>query len=241
MTETNPHKILIAEDNLLNQRVIKSLLLHRGFDVVVVGSGQEAIEALEKSEYDLLILDCLMPGMDGFETARAIRNAEPTSLNTKIPILATTALATRHDHQRCVEAGMDEYLSKPLRAGSLYALVEHLINGHTTVSPPNNNDQAAPPKMENIVNSMAERLVREAAAWGKTLRISFENGNWNEIRELAHKIRGTASIVGYPVLLDHAEKLEIAASAPEPATIAALVPKVVDDLHRMGEEVEKKE
>lgn len=114
-------KILLVEDNKLNQKVVEKLLSKEGCEVDTVENGTMALEQIQKGSYDLIIMDCQMPVMDGYEATEAIRNMEaPASL---IPIIALTAHAMEKDEQKCLECGMDDYLSKPIERQELIDLI----------------------------------------------------------------------------------------------------------------------
>lgn len=124
------HRILLAEDNLVNQRLAKVLLEKLGCGVVTATDGVEALRYAQRSEFDLIILDCLMPHMDGWQAAREMRAA---GLST--PIVALTASAMPADRERCLAAGMDEFLTKPVRQAELAAVV-HKLAGTTSPGRP---------------------------------------------------------------------------------------------------------
>jgi|SRR5690242_6452434 CheY-like chemotaxis protein len=122
MTDARP-RILMAEDNPINQRVGKLILQKEGFEVDLVADGNEALEAHRNNPYDLILMDCQMPTMDGLEASRQIR-----SLNQRQPIIvAVTANALVGERERCLQAGMDDYLSKPFQAEQLVTLVKKWI------------------------------------------------------------------------------------------------------------------
>jgi len=116
-------RVLVAEDNAVNQRLAQRLLERRGHQVEIVGDGAQAIEVLARAAFDVVLMDVQMPGMDGFQATAAIREKERLT-GGHIPIVAMTAHAMRGDRERCLEAGMDSYVSKPLRADDFYAAVE---------------------------------------------------------------------------------------------------------------------
>jgi CheY-like chemotaxis protein len=122
MSHNRPHpppRILMAEDNAVNQKVGKLILQRSGFHIDLAVDGVEALEAHKKHPYDLILMDCQMPVMDGFEASREIRR-----LNLPQPaIIAVTANALVGERERCLNAGMDDYLSKPFQAEQLVALV----------------------------------------------------------------------------------------------------------------------
>jgi signal transduction histidine kinase/DNA-binding response OmpR family regulator len=115
-------RVLLAEDNDVNRRLAQRLLERAGCEVEVAGDGRSAVAAFSKSPFDLVLMDCHMPEMDGFEATAEIRRLEGTAART--PIVALTANAMEGDRQRCLAAGMDDYLTKPLRRGELEAAVE---------------------------------------------------------------------------------------------------------------------
>jgi CheY-like chemotaxis protein len=122
-------QILLVEDNLVNQRVVLAVLTKRGFHVEVAGTGLEALKALEKSSYDLVLMDVQMPYMDGIEATKKIR----TELGLKqLPIVAMTAHAMNGDRERCLEAGMNDYVSKPVNAQTLVHTILRFLESAAT-------------------------------------------------------------------------------------------------------------
>jgi CheY-like chemotaxis protein len=114
-------RILVAEDDLTNQLVIEGMLQLHGFEVAIAGSGLSALEAFQEQGCDLILMDCQMPDLDGYQTTRRIREMEG---DRHTPIIALTASVLPEDRQRCLDAGMDDYLSKPI---GMQALLEALV------------------------------------------------------------------------------------------------------------------
>jgi len=114
--------ILLAEDNAVNQKLAVRLLEKRGHQVVVAGNGCEALAALQRRSFDLVLMDIQMPEMDGLEATRAIRQQEH-DMGVQIPIIAVTAHAMKGDRERCLAAGMNDYLTKPLKPAELDAML----------------------------------------------------------------------------------------------------------------------
>jgi CheY-like chemotaxis protein len=119
-------RVLLAEDNLVNQRLAVRLLEKRGHAVTVAGDGQAALDAHAAGEFDIIIMDVQMPELDGLEATRAIRRRELTS-GDRIPIIALTAHAMSGDRERCLAAGMDDYVTKPIQPTDLFAKMEALV------------------------------------------------------------------------------------------------------------------
>ena len=117
----------------MNQKVLVRLLQQRGHSVEAVVTGQLAVEAMQRQAYDLVLMDCQMPGMDGFEATETIRRQEgersPDGTPRRTPIVAVTASATSRDRERCLEAGMDDYISKPIDVVALDLALERWLSG----------------------------------------------------------------------------------------------------------------
>ncbi|MGB9894005.1 MAG: response regulator, partial [Candidatus Saccharicenans sp.] len=120
------YHILLAEDNPINQKVAVHLLQKKGHQVTVVETGQQVLEKLGQEIFDLVLMDVQMPVMDGFEATRIIRQQEKSS-GDHLPIVAMTAHAMKGDREKCLEAGMDDYVSKPLYPEELYKAIERAI------------------------------------------------------------------------------------------------------------------
>jgi CheY-like chemotaxis protein len=118
-------RVLLAEDNVVNQKIALRLLEKAGMQVDVVVNGREAIAAVERAAYDLILMDCQMPEMDGFEATAEIRRRERG--NRHLPICALTANAMAGDRERCLAAGMDDYISKPIGLQQLQEAIQRLI------------------------------------------------------------------------------------------------------------------
>jgi len=121
---SRPLRILVAEDNRVNQRVAQGLLIRRGHRVRVVDNGREAVEAVRRDDFDVVFMDVHMPEMDGFQATGAIR-ADERETGRRLRIIAMTASAMTGDRERCLASGMDGYISKPIEPGELDALVGH--------------------------------------------------------------------------------------------------------------------
>jgi CheY-like chemotaxis protein len=112
-TRERPWRILVAEDNQINQIIITKMLEHFGLRGDIAGNGKEVMEAVHSQSYDMILMDCHMPEMDGYEATAQIRSST-TIVNSKIPIIAMTANAMKEDREKTMASGMDDFISKPL-------------------------------------------------------------------------------------------------------------------------------
>ncbi|MBF0102232.1 MAG: AAA family ATPase [Desulfobacterales bacterium] len=121
-------RVLLADDNVVNQKLTLRLLEKAGYYADAVGNGKEAVEALEQVPYDIVLMDMQMPEMDGFEATRIIRNNDSKVLNHHIPVIAMTARAMKGDRLACIEAGMDDYISKPINKEVMFQKIQQLLS-----------------------------------------------------------------------------------------------------------------
>ncbi|MBW7882501.1 MAG: response regulator [Caldilineaceae bacterium] len=124
-------RILLAEDNAVNQKLAQRLLERKGYHVTVVATGREALEAIQRDHFDLALMDVQMPEMDGLEATRQLRRQEEGT-GRHLPVVAITARAMKGDRELCLEAGMDDYISKPINVAELLSMVGMVVEGKTS-------------------------------------------------------------------------------------------------------------
>jgi CheY-like chemotaxis protein len=134
-------RVLLAEDNLINQTLAVHMLQKRGYHVTVTGDGRAAVQAFDTGQFHIVLMDIQMPGMDGFEATAAIRAKEKIN-GGHIPIIALTAHALKGDEEQCLSNGMDGYVSKPIKAVELVSVMEKLLDGKRSAQP--NNSESVP-------------------------------------------------------------------------------------------------
>ena len=137
-------RILVAEDNVVNQKVALRILQKLGYRADAVADGREAVMALETVPYDLVLMDVQMPQMDGFEATGIIRDPASRVRNHTIPIVAMTAHAMKGDREKCLEAGMDDYVSKPVTALALNEVLEKYLRSETVDTVPAQRPKVPP-------------------------------------------------------------------------------------------------
>ena len=124
------YRVLLAEDNEINQIVASEVLTKSGYRCEVVDNGQKAVAAVQRERFDIVLMDCQMPLLDGFDATRLIREQEAAQGAgcRRLPIIALTANAMKGDRERCLEAGMDAYASKPINPAELLGTIERLLH-----------------------------------------------------------------------------------------------------------------
>ncbi len=203
-----PLRVLLAEDNAVNQRLAVLLLEKYGHTVDVVGDGRDAIEACRREVYDLALMDVQMPTMDGLEATRQLRTLERATGRCRLPIIAMTAHAMPGDKQRCLSAGMDGYVAKPIRADELFQQISNTMylnsRDHGTPAVASTNDGVfdldwnraleAMGGDEAILREVADTFVNSAPTMLQALSDSLAARDCERFRRAAHTLKGS---IGY--------------------------------------------
>jgi two-component system, sensor histidine kinase and response regulator len=142
-------RILVVEDNAVNQLVAMRMLQRQGCETDIAADGQKALEMIGACPYDLVFMDCQMPVMDGYEATAEIRRTETPG--RRLPIVAMTANAIQGDRERCIESGMDDYISKPVNKGEIAAILKRFL----TAEPTQPAEPGPPMNKRDIANSLA--------------------------------------------------------------------------------------
>jgi CheY-like chemotaxis protein len=218
-------RILLAEDGLINQQVACRLLEVRGHHVSLAGNGKEAIAALEKEPFDLVLMDVQMPHMDGFEATAEIRKREQGT-GTHIPIIAMTAHALKGDRERCTAAGMDGYLAKPIHAEALYEVVERTAPRHEAQPSraPTQSEPARPSSSSvmdwpaavnrvggrtDLLHQMVKLFFKECDKLMPEIRAAVGERDAAKLRRLAHSLKGSVDCFAARPSVQAALRLEI--------------------------------
>ena len=217
-------RILLAEDNPINQKLTVILLAKSGFKVDVVENGQQAVDAVSKGDYHVVLMDVQMPVLDGLEATQRIREQEQPGKH--IPIIAMTAHVMQGDQERCVEAGMDGYISKPLNPKELMDAIEHWvfdqednILDNQARDPMNEFSQPEPINLENglsrlmgekeIYKSLVLEFLADVDQKQSQLIQYFQDKDFHNLAEMAHYIKGAALNLAADPLGAYARKLEM--------------------------------
>jgi CheY-like chemotaxis protein len=231
-------RILLAEDNIVNQRVAVGLLTRRGHHVTVANHGREALAALNWERFDLALMDIQMPEMGGFEATAAIRRREREQGLPPLRIIAMTAHAMTGDRERCLEAGMDGYLSKPIDTALLFSTVENhprVEDGEEAVIPP-----TAPAAVncdvlmnrlandEELFHQVIELFLADCPPRLTAIETAVTAGDADQIRFAAHALKGSAGNLAAEGLFEAARALERMAAESRLDEAAAGLRKVLE-------------
>jgi signal transduction histidine kinase/DNA-binding response OmpR family regulator len=224
-----PRHILLVEDHPVNQDVATSLLESWGHAVTPATSGPAALAALADRPFDLVLMDVQMPGMDGLETTAEIRRREQAS-GSRTPIIALTAHGTAADRARCLAAGMDDVVSKPLDARTLFQVIERLGRGSSPAPPGSAETPPADPALEaRLTRLVAEHAPHLLAA----ARDALDRADLAGAAAAAHTLKGAVGNLPQRTAYDAAERLEALArdgNLGEARTAYATVERVLADL-----------
>jgi len=200
-----PLRVLVAEDNPVNQRLLAAVLRHRGHAAVLVASGREALAALDRQAFDVVLMDLHMPEMDGVEAAKAIR-AREASTGARIPIIALTASAGDGDEQRCAAAGMDGYIVKPVRAEELIERVESAAGREAGGRPPSGPAETG--AGAGLHRRLTRLFVADAARLCDEIADAIARRDGGALQAAAHRLRGSAGYFAAQRTSDLAARLE---------------------------------
>jgi two-component system sensor histidine kinase/response regulator len=200
-------RILVAEDTPFNQTFILRLLEKNGSHPILVENGRQALEAFNPDTFDVVLMDVQMPEMDGFAATREIRKLEAGSgSHGHMPIIAMTAYATEGDRERCLEAGMDDYVSKPISASKLFEAIEALVPPESEEKAPGSadpaNDGQKPVSLnadglirsfendQHLFQELVEIFLNDSPQMLNNLRESLKNTDAKTFKRTAHSLKG---------------------------------------------------
>lgn len=216
-------RVLIVEDNDVNAEVLAEVLAQARYQWNRVATGRAAVEAATSAAYDAVLMDCQLPGLDGFEATRRIRERGLA----RLPIIAVTASATKTDRARCLAAGMDDYVSKPLRPTDLLRLLaQHLQGGRPA---PVADLDAALRRVEGryeFLCRLGDRFVESLPVYLDDLRRELGRSDLAALAVAAHRLRGEASTFGAGRFVAQAGELESAARQGDASAANRLLPRL---------------
>jgi two-component system, sensor histidine kinase and response regulator len=242
-------RVLVVEDNVLNQVVAVGMLNRLGCDADVVDNGRDAVAAATRGGYGVVLMDCRLPGLDGYQATAEIRRREAAGRH--VPIVAMTASASQEDRERCLAAGMDDHVAKPVLVGDLDAVLARWLPRDRLGDRPA-AAAAAPPAdvldrariaalMELDQDGQGSRLLTRLAAAFLTgapadlagLRAAVERGDATAVGEVAHHLKGAAATLGSGAVVDLCQDLEALAGADALGSAGDLLGRLERELGRV--------
>ena len=255
-------RILLVEDHIVNQKVVLGIIKKLGLSADAVANGIEAVKILETIPYDLILMDCQMPEMDGYEATAKIRDQQSRVCNHDIPIIAMTANAMTGDREKCITAGMNDYLSKPVNPHDLAKILEKWLSDDEPEKKETSGSTHEPIETENLAEtaitvfdkaSMMSRLmddkdlakiiisgfIEDIPMQIKTLKDCLNTGDITSAERQAHTIKGASANVGGEALREAAFNMEKAGKAEDLAAMTAALPEMERQFTRLKAAMEK--
>ena len=232
-------RILMAEDNVVNQVVASEMLASLGYDVAIVDDGEQAVEHFAKASFDLVLMDCQLPKLDGYDATRQIRVFEKENGRGRIPIIALTAYAMTGDRERALEAGMDDYLSKPYTREDIYAVLQRWQ--HAQAKSPGNDyeiDMNALQRLKAIQSprqpDLLQQLLKMFAGGSEQviqqMRDAINKQSRNDLRRAAHTLKSSSANLGAEAFAVKCRTIEYASSDGDWENLSELVESAAADV-----------
>ena len=233
-------RVLVVEDNPVNQQVAAGMLRNLGVNPVVASGGIEALDALLNGAFDLVLMDVQMPGMDGYATTRAIRRGEGGDHHRGVPVVAMTANAMASDRDIGLEAGMDDYLTKPVFAAKLVAILEKFRPSEGETGLARRVFDAAEMKNrlqldDSLLLQIVDMFLADVPVRRAALEAALAADNLDELCRLAHTLRGTAANLVAEAVVDAGQALETAARQGDRALLPRLHANLLGELGQLEE------
>ena len=212
--------VLLAEDNVINQKLTIALLTKKGHRVSVAGNGQEAVDLFKRRKFDIVLMDIQMPVMDGYEATREIRMYESNHAESPTPVIALTAHASGADRDNCLAAGMDQFVSKPIRAVNLYKLIEELTGTSSSAGEAEftsgrlgqfvdwNHAFETVGGDKRLLIELVSVFVEEQEKMVSDIQRAINSGDAKELRLTAHSMKGALTHLGASQAAHLASQLE---------------------------------
>lgn len=237
--------ILVAEDEVINQRIVTRILSNAGYGSMVVADGRDVIRALESSKYDLILMDYFLPGMDGVEVTRAIRRGQSGLVDPDIPIIALTAHDSEEHLEKCTAAGMNACLTKPAEPQVLITAIKRLLDEDRAEDSPavcRNGESIKPGAPERLArnatiessdDAVIDKFLQELPMDVSRLHSALEAGDRSKIELVSHRLRGALAYLGASGLAALLAELERAARTGDLELARSLVSELDGELKKL--------
>lgn len=250
---SGPVKLLLVEDNEMNQVLTMKLLRKWGYEADLAENGKAALEKFSREQYDLILMDIQMPEMDGYETTRYIRQKMPAG-KSGVPIIAMTAHAITGEAEKCIGIGMNDYISKPFSQRILFEKISQLLSGKKKTESTEPAAETGKPELTDLsylhtlsegnnefLVQMINAFLRQTPGMLDGMETALEEKNWNDLRNLAHKLKPSVDFMGIQIIREPVVLVEkYAGTATNLEEIPALVRKIVSVCREAIPQLEKK-
>lgn len=223
-------RLLVAEDDLVTRMVLKKMLDSVGYQADFVEDGQQAVDALKQRQYDLVLMDCFMPRLDGFAATRLLRGSTDGSLDPKIPVIAMTGLTADTDRQRCLDAGMNDHIGKPVKPAELAAAIEKNLGRGADVS-----KEADGPWDGDFLDILLEKFTAEIPQVVESLNSAVQGSDLAGLERIGHRLRGASDILEIRGLSTRSHALERAGKAGDSELAGQLATELMTELQKMAD------
>jgi CheY-like chemotaxis protein/HPt (histidine-containing phosphotransfer) domain-containing protein len=236
-------RVLIAEDNAINQKVAIKQLQKFGVHADAVGNGLEALEALRQIKYDLVLMDCQMPEMDGYSATQQLRKSQDPRIRD-IPVIAITGNALQGDRERCLKAGMSDYLSKPIKTNALLAVLERWLGPPSIEDEPGSDPALDPsvlddlrkldtPGEPSLIDELGQLFLSSSPKRIQKMRECLDSKDFESIKREAHQLKSTSGNLGASSLSQLCEKLETLDTWDPPGQANSLLEQIQREYQRV--------
>ncbi len=242
-------KILVADDNEMNRLVVSTMLQYHGVEITEAVNGVEALEKLNEKKYDIVLMDVQMPLMDGFKATKLIRK----TISTELPVIALTAYAIKGDDRKCIDAGMNDYLSKPFEENQLLRMMAHWLD-KKALNVISETEQTAQPVIlydltglheiargnADFITKMVDIFVQQTPAAVEAIKTAYFTGELEIVKKTAHKIKPSIDNMRITSLKNEIREIELLAETNDKSArleelislLEKTITKVVDSLKK---------
>ncbi|KPA10542.1 PAS/PAC sensor hybrid histidine kinase [Candidatus Magnetomorum sp. HK-1] len=241
-------RILLAEDNKLNQKFVSYLLTQSGHQVFCVSDGNEVLQALEQMQFDLILMDVQMPDLDGVATTKKIRLSENEHINSDIPIIALTAYAMKGDRERFINAGMDDYITKPMDFNELKWVMTRVLNSRQkNFADPvfHENSKGQLPSLDRqtglhrvkgkkeLLHELYHMFLKDLPGLINKMESAMKNEEFENLSYAAHRLKSTSGTIGAINTQHIAQQIEIASRNQNIKKVRVLLPELIEETSRL--------
>jgi len=238
-------RILLAEDNRLNQKFVSYLLTQSGHQVFCVGDGNEVLEAMAQMQFDLILMDVQMPNLDGVSATKLIRSAGDNQIDSDIPIIALTAYAMKGDRERFIDAGMDDYITKPVNFNELKWIMTRVLNTRKKIFTESLKSNKKPDNLPcldkqtglhrvkgkiELLKELYQMCLSDLPGLIENMEAASSNSDFEQLSNLAHRLKSTSGTIGAIHTQHLSHQIEIASRNHQQNKVYELMPELVKEV-----------